>query len=77
VLAFQEVFNMKDSNKLMHKIKKISKRRKLDAGVSSEDRLKLDPSWKALYALDYLTDKFHGKYLYSHIAPYVPLSQNE
>lgn len=62
VYAFQEVYNMKDSNKLIDKIKKIRKKRKLDAGVSSEDRLKLEASWKMLYTLDYLTEKFHGKY---------------
>lgn len=63
VFAFQEVFNMKDSNKLIEKIKKIRKKRKLDtSGVSSEDRMKLDPSWKSLYTLDYLVCKFHGKY---------------
>jgi hypothetical protein len=61
VLAFQEVFNMKDSNKLIDKIKKFPKRRKLDVSTS-EDKLKLDPSWKALFSLDYLTEKFHGKY---------------
>jgi len=60
VLAFQEVFNMKDSNNLMNKIKKFPKRRRLD--VSENDKVKLDPSWKTLYTLDYLTDKFQGKY---------------
>lgn len=61
VFAFSEVYNMKDSNKLIAKIKKIPKRRRLENG-NNNDKYKLDATWKSLYSLDYLTQKFQGKY---------------